>query len=223
MLNFSYAASIQMLLALLAVMLSVGYAQAASITTYNTGVDDFGVPLAENASDRHYQLIAGPAEIGAPFATTSAGGYPVPPWIPDNNVSAWISPFTRADGPVGAYRFRTTFDLSDFDASSAILTGRWAADNYGYIFLNGCDLRSCGYGTFDPNTGFGGFTDFSITRGFSQGINNLDFIVINTGWAVGLRVEYGGTADSVPEPALLSLLGLGLASLAITRRRRITK
>jgi hypothetical protein len=50
-------------------------------------------------------------------------------------------------------------------------------------------------------------------------VNTLDFIVDNTGGPTGLRVEVTGTVDA-PEPAAIALLGAGVFSLGLIRRRR---
>jgi len=75
------------------------------------------------------------------------------------------------------------------------LTGQWAADNgVSNILLNGL---STGYSGGDFNR----WTSFTISSGFSAGLNTLDFIVNNGGGSTGLRVEVTGTAS----PWLLSL------------------
>jgi hypothetical protein len=42
------------------------------------------------------------------------------------------------DGPVGAYDYRTTFNLAGFNPSTASITGQWSTDNEGVeILING--------------------------------------------------------------------------------------
>jgi hypothetical protein len=161
---------------------------------FNTGVDNAGKPLADNATDPHYSLIipAGPA-----YAATSAGGFPIPPWLGDSLLSAWISPtldtVARSDG--AAYYYETTFDLTGFDVTTARIAGRWAVDNWGTNIL----INGTGTGIF--STGYVGWTSFQITNGFIAGTNRLTFLVSNgspqtpTGSdPTGLRVELSGTA-----------------------------
>lgn len=213
-------------------------AHADLITTlYNTGVNDSGVPLANAARDTHYDLISGPA-LGTsdsyPFDpyifTGSGGGWPINPyyqgsnqgpWIADNTSSAWVAPIAPIidsldTHPVGTYTYRTTFDLTGLNPGTAVITGRWSTDNTGpKIVLNANDV-------LDASSGYSTWYDFDIDSGFISGINTLDFVVWNasgtTGNPTGLRVEMTGTANIIPEPASLALLGVGLVGIAFRRK-----
>lgn len=200
--------------------------QAATIGLSNTGVDALGVPLANGTTpDLHYSLVSAPA--GAATSTrvlTSADGYPVGPWLGDTVTSAWIGPNTAdANGPVGNYTYRTTFDLTGLDPLTATITGRWSTDNNGIaILLNGAN-------TGNPGTSFTqfseGYVSFSIASGFVAGVNTLDFQVYNGGGPTGLRVEMSGTAAVVPEPTTvvagaLLLLPFGVSLVRTARKQR---
>jgi hypothetical protein len=165
---------------------------------FNTGVDDAGKPLAEDASDPHYAL-AGAATN--PYVATFAGGFPIPPWMGDSSLSAWISPALDTVAPSdgsGTFNFRydTRFVLTGFDFTTARIAGRWATDNRGIdIIINGAS-------TAQSSSAYTSWTPFQITNGFVAGTNLLSFLVVNGdpgGPAgsdpTGLRVELWGSAS----------------------------
>lgn len=188
-------------------------------TFYNTGVDDTQTTLANFAPETHYVLISTPdGSTPGVRVATSANGFPIPPWIGDNSVSAWIGPNTDSalNGAAGQYDYRTTFDLTGFDASTAALGGQWAADNVGVdILINGVSAGQTG-------GGYNAFSSFLISSGFINGLNTIDFLVRNDDGPTGLRVEGALTADAapapVPEPMSLAILGVGLAGAGLFRR-----
>jgi hypothetical protein len=164
---------------------------------FNTGVDNTGKPLPEDAIDRHYGIIAVSTNA---YAATSLGGFPIPPWLGDSSLSAWISPtldtFAPSDG-AGSFTFRyeTRFVLSGFDPTTARITGRWATDN------RGSDILINGTSTGQSSPSYGAWTPFQITSGFVPGTNRLTFVVVNGDPGApqgsdptGVRVELSGTA-----------------------------
>lgn len=199
--------------------------QAATITTlYNTGVDGFNAVLGNGAADTHYTLTSVPSGSSDTQAITSAGGFPIGPWLGDNSVSGWIVP-ANGDGDnsaPGDYVFRTTFNLTGLDPTTALIGGQWLTDNRGMdILLNGVSL---GFTTSNPPENFTAWTEFAITSGFQAGLNTLDFLVRNDGGdsgnPLGLRVEMTGTASPVPLPAAAWLLLSGLVGFGALGRRR---
>ncbi len=200
-------------------------ARADLVTGINTGVDSLGNPLAAGAIDPHYQLVTS-ADSNAPGPNAYVvqdGQFPIGPWYA-NGASQWIAPY--ADGTTatdGLYVYRTTFDLTGYDVSSAQISGEWATDNNGLdIVINGNST-----GNTTGATSFTGPTAFLITQGFVSGLNILEFKVNNefqaTGNPTGLRVEGVVTANSaVPEPASLAMLATGgLIAGCAARRRKV--
>jgi hypothetical protein len=172
---------------------------------YNTGVSDFHTVLPNGTvGDPHYSLISVPGGTTQTLVRTSAGGFPIPPWIGDNALSAWIGPNNGSDldGPAGDYTYRTTFDLTGLIPGTASISGQWTTDNLGIdILINGV---STGQFISSPES-FRTFTPFTIQSGFVEGVNTIDFVVRNEPFdgrnPTGLRVEMTGSAAIVPEPA----------------------
>ena len=202
----------------------VDRAQAATITSlYNTGVDNSGTVLANGTiGDPHYLLTSVPGGTTNIRVLTSANGYPIGPWRGDNTTSRWIAPDSNSqvDGPAGDYTYRTTFDLTGFNASTAQINGLWTSDDGGVdIVINTTHL-----GSFS-NVGLSSFfTPFTISSGFQSGINTLDFIIHNGSGPTGLRTELTGTADlsanptSVPEP--FTIIGTLIGGTAAFRMKK---
>jgi hypothetical protein len=238
--------------------------QAAAITSlYNTGVNASGTPLSDGTiGDPHYTLVSTPSvafqgglalsgyvpwlSTSAIRVRTSAGGWPIPPYIGDDSLSAWIGPNNAPDlnGPVGYYTYQTTFSLSGYVLSTASITGGlWAADNEQIaIYLNNALVAG-------PNTvlapdgyheDFTSWSPFAITSSFQAGTNTLDFVVYNDHYnppsypgdnPTALRVEMTGTAESsivtsvVPEPVSMIFFGTGLVAVGgyVARRRMLSK
>lgn len=189
---------------------AVAFNAAAVSGLFNTGVDNAGVPLAEDVVDPHYGIVFPFA--GVAYAATSAGGYPVggnfPVWIGDTSTSAWISPFTDTLGPPGQkYSYVTTFTLDPAEVSTFVLCGLWTGDDGGLgddIWINGISTGLSAIG------GFNSWTPFSITSGFLPGLNTLQFDMVNRGvidGPTGIRVAY---EICVPESGNPFYLGAGL-------------
>jgi hypothetical protein len=210
---------------LLATMCLGAFANADTLQLYNTGVNGSGTVLPDGTvGDLHYTLFSVPSGSSQTLVRTSAGGYPIPPYLADDTLSAWIGPDNAQNltSPAGQYIYRTSFTLpSDF--TSASISGGWTSDNDGVkILLNGVD-------TGNPATSFTqftlGFAPFSVSSGFHAGPNTLDFVINNGGPGdnpSALRVEMTGTFQTpLPAvvPGVLALFGVSGASYMVRRKR----
>ena len=189
-------------------------AGAASIVVFNTGVDSAGVATTGNGTDLHWTLAGGTAYTGG-----TNGQFPIGPWVADDAASRWITPTTNAadSNAVATFSFSTTFSLTGLNASTASLSGSFAADDSATIFLNGVQIGAANQG------GFSFRTNFAINSGFVAGVNTLTFAALNSGAGpTGANVVVSGTADAVPEPAAWGLMvtGFGLVGLSARRRGR---
>jgi hypothetical protein len=141
--------------------------------------------------------------------------------------------------------YQTSFTLGSFDSVS--LSGLWWADGRlnssaaqgpGTVEIFGNAVPGCGIFlndvcVYDVSTGgdvwSGGGTAFNIPFGtfgglYVSGVNELKFVVRNANNETGLRVDFQSNVTDeetvIPEPATYALIGLGLAGLAVWRRRR---
>jgi hypothetical protein len=187
-----------------ALLLSAINAVTSPITgLFNTGVNSQGALLASGSADLHYSLIQSPdASYPGPSAfVVNDAGFPIPPWLTNGPNSKWIAPQanqTSGNQP-GNYTYRINFDLTGLNPATASINGLWTSDNSGTaIILNGLNAAGGNDGNFRALS-----NAFSITTGFVDGTNTLDFIVNNATTSAsptGLRVEVSGTANPLPPP-----------------------
>ena len=188
-----------------------------------TGLVNTGAGVADNAQDTNYFLTVthGNTVAGTHgFAADQVGWPDASPWIGSNGTSKWLTPFqdeARTLDPTqnGVYIWTLTFDLSGYDTSVGFINGRWAADNFGSVWLNGEQIG--------VSSGFDSWSSFYASHYlFNSGLNTLEFKVTNlalgSGNPTGVRVEF--TASEVPEPESYALLLGGLGLLGVISRRR---
>lgn len=126
--------------------------------------------------------------------------------------------------------FRQTFDLTGFDASTASLSFRWAADDSGEGFadrgswrpkfrLNGGDLVA---GQWATGATYDLGLTTTLTGGFVAGENTLEFFVEGNGVTDGFALQTVAFTAAVPEPETwaLWLAGLGVMTGVLRRRSR---
>lgn len=186
---------------------------ATPLTVYNTGVDAAHAVLPAGSVDPHYTSSSTVFVLGI---INSA-------WLPNTSTSEWVGPDTgdgsSLTGGNYALTYRTTVDLTGFDAATAVITGHWATDNTGDILLNGASTG------FTSST-FSSYSPFTLNSGFVAGLNTIDFSWSNAGGPGGLRVEFSEAFATptpldgqVPEPASIALMLSGVAALAFFRRK----
>ncbi len=167
---------------------------------FNTGVDDFGVALADGSEDPHYKLVVNPDGASSIALVEDSTVFPIVagPWLANNAGSKWIGPRLNTDAAaIGDYTYRLNVDLTGFDPSTVTISGDWTTDNAGPdILVNGVSS-----GQSNPGN-FGALAAFTLNSGFLAGINAIEFKVNNAGPVVGytgLRVNrIRGLADALP-------------------------
>jgi hypothetical protein len=156
---------------------------------WNTGFDTNGLPLAAGAIDPHYKLISQPAAF-----TDARHNFFGSPWLPDGPTSFWLQPGPAAYAPNGTYIYELEFDLGQCDPRTASITGRWAADDWAELRINGVPVPGV-----NAAYGFSVWAPLAVNSGFNSGVNKLQFVVKNIGGGpTGLRVELSGTVCCNP-------------------------
>jgi hypothetical protein len=201
--------------ATVALGLTLVVAPAGAQAPGSTGVDPTWLVSWTSASNNS------PGFVTAALVTSPPG-----PWEPNTvfyqwigaNSSATLSPAGSDGAPNYTYTFRNVFDLALADVAGFSLVFRCARDNSLISYsLNGV-VRGADCGA---DFRFGGSQ--LLAGGYLPGENTLDFIVTGDGTTDGLLVDMQqvGVISTVPEPAAVGLLAIGLLGVAgVVRRRR---
>jgi len=196
--------------------------EAAVITgLFDTGVDASNLALSapdgtsNGFIDTHYQVISSTV----PSIQNNLGSavtFKDPAYIANSPTSSWISNSPNGQPGLGEVTFQTTFTLTGSTEGAAI-SGFWAVDNIGQIFLNGNDT---GIGLAFGFPAFQQLNAFSIANSdwFVEGVNTLTFEVTDTGPPLDLRVD--GLTAAVPEPSTWVMMILGFFGVGFMAYRR---
>jgi hypothetical protein len=159
--------------------------QLTSINITSTGVDASGVPLPQHQADPHWKVVAGPGITNPQPAYSSFVAAPYYRGAP----ASWIWAVSTGNGEINQpYTFQREFDIGNADPNSIVLTGKWAADNFGAIYINGVPAVGTGRIVLPPGdtNNLPTANAFTITSGFRPGVNTISFHVTDTGRPGGL-------------------------------------
>jgi hypothetical protein len=191
------------------VHLSIGGPESFLGNLFNTGVNNSGGLLPDDTVDSHYTLpLAAVPVSGMPsdyngnsvavsdachatgpgcenFYSPNGSCYIYTPWGNlGSTVSKWIAPDYTNNGccPSGGYTYTLQFNLPlALNPATATISGRWAADDEAFMYLNGNSTPVTSTFTVTPTSSFSTWTPFTIPAGsgFVPGPNTLSFIVTN--------------------------------------------
>jgi stress response protein SCP2 len=172
-------------------------AWANDIAVFATGVGNDGKVLSVGNTDPHWSIVD--MTGSTPINKTAFVAAAHPAYLPNSTVgtvgSSWIATTstTNTGYAPGTYLFRTTFDLTGLDPSTASLSIRFAVDDQvSVVKLNGATTGITGSG-FSAMSG-----PFTVAGGFVSGVNTLEFTVVNGGPGgnpSGFRALLSGTAS----------------------------
>ncbi len=171
---------------------------------YNTGMEPNRALLPGGSVDPHYGLVES-ADLDnlGPDAIVWSDDYPVPVFVANGPLSSWISSVANNSTVPGRYVYRTHFLIDSADPCTAILEGSWLLNSAG------ADILLNGQSTGISNTAelpFKVAQSFTITDGFVQGLNTLDFVVVDANEVppnlpatyTGFRVQLRGVGQALP-------------------------
>lgn len=157
---------------------------AVPIPVFNTGLGPIGSP------DPHYVVTASAAPYTIPSPALIADAFWSWPDPPAESIGVG-NPYNQPDGD---YNYQTTFDLTGFDPDTASLSFNVVCDDKIMdILLNGASTGL----SDDLDIGFSDYwvgTPLTVTTGFIQGVNTLEFLTHNIIGSHAFAARVSGTA-----------------------------
>ncbi|MFO1487826.1 MAG: LamG-like jellyroll fold domain-containing protein [Verrucomicrobiota bacterium] len=160
----------------------------AALALPDSGVDANNVALPPDAVDPRFSLT----NNLSPGTNAVVVNNPPGAWLTNDATSQWIGPENADLFSNETYRYAYTFNLPC--TNSALVSGRWAVDNNGAIFVNN-QPNPVAELTGGVSANFTDWHPFAISSGLVAGKNTLYFYVTNFSNATGLRVELDGSAN----------------------------
>jgi hypothetical protein len=186
---------------------------------WNTGVNDQGALLQPKKPDGHWCVISGPGILNsnppqpAYVLEDQKVGIYIQQTQPPHSQWIWANPYGMGD-PSAPYVFQTKFYLEvDLSQHWIQIIGKWAADNFGHITIDGSPLPpGSGGGTLSlpPGNVFDNYNqwhEFSISQAHPVSLSQLH---LGVGWHT-LEISVNNEAPEDPtNPAGLNVSALGI-------------
>ncbi len=207
---------------------------------YNTGTDENHAVIAFGLLDYHYALAVpnGVTTCYPGNAMAVKGPWTLWPYPPTGSdwIAPCINPFNTNSStmPTGYYTYTYSFLLPPgSDPNTASISGRWAANQWGYASINGNSYGSPYGMSIPPNSnGAGQWQPFTINAGFHAGVNTITWSIYSRNNPNGLRVEYtSATVCSTCAPPTIASItsghsipnnGIGALSVAVSGTQPMT-